>query len=862
MLGALRGASRRVAAAPARLARGARGLSQPPASSWPGSGAARSAMGRSATGGARVTPGGGLHGAQRAAFTASRSKSSLAQMQAQADEESGGGEQPAVVVAPAAPAASVLAAAATPAHSSGGAEAPPGAPAGARAPGGGGSDTAVGLEGLDGVGLSDRMRERLAQCGITGLFPVQRATFAALMNGKDMLVKARTGSGKTIGFALPIIEKIMAARGGEQRGRRGRAPASVILAPTRELALQIQREFLRIDRAVTATCVYGGAPSGPQERALREGVDVVVGTPGRVIDMLERGALRMEEVKVFVLDEADEMLKMGFQEDVERIMQGLPEERQMNLWSATQPRWITQTARKYCNNLETMDMVGSNPVRTADTIRHLAAATSWEHQGLVVANMVRAHANGKRTLVFCNTKMDVEAMAASSELKGMARVIHGDVNQQQRERTLADFRAGLFNVLVATDVAARGIDVPEVALVVQTKVMPRLGCPCLLCAIFPLPSASVSRTLGLAAPSPCVSLLPISCKQIPDDEDTFVHRSGRTGRAGREGINAVLYRAGEEGKLLQLAKTIGIDFALEGSPTEEQMMQSRKEELSGVLDAVPAQSMDAFKDLAMEMHEARGWQALASALASLAGFNEGGPLSCSMLAGRADYVTVQIEMSPKVARNLRGIPGLKHLLQTAYPEANFTMLGKMVRLKDGVTVLVDVPSREFAKLAQKAAGPDDAQKIDAQKIVSESEPGVAMFAAKKLPSLKDLVSVMRQDTGGGRGRRGGAGGGGYPGYSGGHRQRDYGHGGGGGFGDRGRQRNSGGGAYADGGNYGRGHRGGSRSGGGGGGRGGHDEWVDRKGGYGGGYGGGNGWHGGGGGGRRSERPPKHSEWGR
>jgi ATP-dependent RNA helicase DDX21 len=335
------------------------------------------------------------------------------------------------------------------------------------------------------VGLSQRMRERLATCGITSLFPVQRATFEALMNGKDMLVKARTGSGKTIGFALPIIEKIMAARE-EQRPRKGRAPASVVLAPTRELALQIQREFTRIEREVTAVCIYGGAPSFPQERELRGGVDVVVGTPGRVIDMIERGALRMNEVKVFVLDEADEMLKMGFQDDVDRIMEELPEERQMNLWSATQPRWITQMARKYCKNLETMDMVGNNPVRTADTIRHVAVAAYWEARGSTVANMVRAHAHGKRALVFCNTKMDVESVAAMPELVGMARVIHGDVNQQQRERTLADFRAGRFTVLVATDVAARGIDVPEVALVVQTKVAPApisfpaaCTCPCL-----------------------------------------------------------------------------------------------------------------------------------------------------------------------------------------------------------------------------------------------------------------------------------------------------------------------------------------------------------------------------------------------
>ncbi|MGB1592448.1 MAG: DEAD/DEAH box helicase, partial [Promethearchaeia archaeon] len=415
--------------------------------------------------------------------------------------------------------------------------------------------------GLEGVGLSERMLERLAVCGITDLFPVQRATFSALMTGKDMLVKARTGSGKTLGFALPIIEKINAART-ERPARRGRTPQAVVLAPTRELAMQIQREFLRLDRGVTSVCVYGGAPAQPQERALREGVDVAVGTPGRMIDMLERGVLRLADVQVFVLDEADEMLKMGFQEDVERIMEELPAQRQMNLWSATQPRWITQMANKYCNNLEKMDMVGSNPVRTADTIRHIAAATSWDHRGTMLANLVRVHAAGKRVLVFCNTKLDVEAMAAAPELKGMSRVIHGDVNQQQRERTLADFRKGAFNVLVATDVAARGIDVPDVALVIQTK--------------------------------------------IPEDQDTFVHRSGRTGRAGRAGVNCVLYNPGEEGRLLQLANEIGITFALEGAPSQQQLLASRQAELSNQLDAVPQEAREHFRGLATELLEQRG----------------------------------------------------------------------------------------------------------------------------------------------------------------------------------------------------------------------------------------------------------------
>jgi ATP-dependent RNA helicase DDX21 len=332
-------------------------------------------------------------------------------------------------------------------------------------------------------------------------------------------------------------------------------------------------------------------------------------------------------------------------------------------------------------------------------------------------------------------------------------------------------------------------------------------------------------------------------RQVPDDEDTFVHRSGRTGRAGREGINVVLYRAGDEAKLLQLAKTIGITFALEGSPTDSQMIQSRKVELMDILDKVPAQSMDAFKDVAMEMHETRGWQAMAAALASLAGFSESGPRSYSMLAGRPDFITVQVELSSKAARNTRGIPALRNLLQTAYPQGEFVALGKVVTLQDGATILFDMPSREFAKLAPKTAGSDDEQKI-----LSKSEPGVAMFAAKRLPSLKELVSAMQSDGSGGRRVGGGRGSGGNNVYNG-QRQRDHGRGGGGGYGggfvDRGRPRSGGGGAYSDngGGDYGRGRRGGSWSGGGGG----QDEWGSKKSGF---------------GGRRGDRPPRPSEWGR
>lgn len=196
----------------------------------------------------------------------------------------------------------------------------------------------------------------------------------------------------------------------------------------------------------------------------------MVGTPGRVIDHIERGTLVADEVHTFILDEADEMLKMGFQDAVERVMEAVPEEgRVTNLWSATMPPWVKSLAKKYCRDLVTVDMVGSDPTRTAETIRHVAIATRRDERNAVIADIVRCYGNDGRVLVFANTKVDCDELANCEELSIMARVIHGDVAQVQRERTLQGFRDGDFNVLVATDVAARGIDVPEVQVVIQVR---------------------------------------------------------------------------------------------------------------------------------------------------------------------------------------------------------------------------------------------------------------------------------------------------------------------------------------------------------------------------------------------------------
>ncbi|EKX38245.1 hypothetical protein GUITHDRAFT_158516 [Guillardia theta CCMP2712] len=367
---------------------------------------------------------------------------------------------------------------------------------------------------LEEVPLSKKVKAKLKECGITSLFPVQVKTFQTLMDGKDVVVRSRTGSGKTIAFALPVIEKILA----NKTRKHGRLPSCLVIAPTRELAIQIDREFTRIQPEVASTCVYGGVSIGMQVSALRKGVDVVVGTPGRLIDHLVNGTLDVSAVETFILDEADEMLKMGFQDDVERIIEYLPPSKQTNLWSATMPTWVKDLAQKYCKDVVFFDMVGNDSTRTSITIEHIAIACGYDSHANAISRVVKKYGKGGRVLVFCRTKLEVDRLANHPSLKTTARVIHGDVSQLQRERTLQDFRSGKFLILVATDVAARGIDVPEVELVIQT----------------------------------CV----------PEDSNTFVHRSGRTGRAGRKGVSVVFYSGGEERDLLEIEEELGIQFHL------------------------------------------------------------------------------------------------------------------------------------------------------------------------------------------------------------------------------------------------------------------------------------------------------------
>jgi superfamily II DNA/RNA helicase len=226
---------------------------------------------------------------------------------------------------------------------------------------------------IDSLGVSDEVVDALAKRGITHLFPIQRAVLEPAMKGCDLIARAKTGTGKTLAFGIPIIRHIVNENEANQDGSHiGRAPRALVLAPTRELAKQVEREFMESAPMLSTICVYGGVSISTQQRQLQRGVDIAVGTPGRIIDLIDRGSLNLRDVRFLVLDEADQMLAVGFEEDVERILEQLPKKRQGMLFSATMPAWVKNLSRKYLRDPLTIDLVGDNDAKLAEGIRILA----------------------------------------------------------------------------------------------------------------------------------------------------------------------------------------------------------------------------------------------------------------------------------------------------------------------------------------------------------------------------------------------------------------------------------------------------------------------------------------------------------
>ncbi|XP_050380474.1 DEAD-box ATP-dependent RNA helicase 53, mitochondrial-like isoform X3 [Argentina anserina] len=374
---------------------------------------------------------------------------------------------------------------------------------------------ASGEDGLEiaKLGIDKEIVTALAGKGITKLFPIQRAVLEPAMQGRDMIGRARTGTGKTLAFGIPILDKILQFNAKHGRGRN---PLALVMAPTRELAKQVDKEFQEAAPGLDTICVYGGTPIGNQIRQLGYGVDVAVGTPGRIIDLINRGALNLAEVQFIVLDEADEMLKVGFQEAVETILQSLPKQRQTLMFSATMPPFIRSLTQKYLRNPAVIDLVGDNEQKLADGITLYCIAAPSYGKGSILGPLITEHAKGGKCIIFTQRKRDADTLAYALSRSHKCQALHGDISQQERERALSGFRDGHFNVLVATDVAARGLDVPNVDLVIHYE--------------------------------------------LPNNSEIFVHRSGRTGRAGKKGSAILIYSQDQARNVQIIQRDVGCKF--------------------------------------------------------------------------------------------------------------------------------------------------------------------------------------------------------------------------------------------------------------------------------------------------------------
>ncbi|KAG5192078.1 P-loop containing nucleoside triphosphate hydrolase protein [Tribonema minus] len=414
---------------------------------------------------------------------------------------------------------------------------------------------------VDSKDVDDKTVEILRSKGIEFFTPVQSVTYEHILGGRDIVARSRTGTGKTIAFGLPVIQHLgrFADDADTRTNTRGRRPRFLVVCPTRELAKQVADELSQLARPhnLQVECFYGGSSYGPQESALRRGLDIVVGTPGRLIDHINKGNLDLSELKHAVLDEADEMLNMGFADDIEEIFSKVDIPAcQVLLFSATVPDWVKRISAAYLKN------------------------------PLSFIALLKTHNRPSCTYA--------------------VQVLHGDIGQNQREVTIGQFRKSQFQVLVATDVAARGIDISEIDLVVQYR--------------------------------------------PPTDPDTYVHRSGRTGRAGRSGVCVTLYADNERRDMQKIERAVGKGFKFERAPVPSpaQVMEVAGtvalKSLTAVSEEVVPFFSSAAKELIAESTASEGGldteKLLARCLAAIARKTE--LQQRSMLTGEPDMATVQL----------------------------------------------------------------------------------------------------------------------------------------------------------------------------------------------------------------------------
>lgn len=428
---------------------------------------------------------------------------------------------------------------------------------------------------FEDLGLDKRVLRALSDVGYESPSPIQAATIPALLEGRHVVGLAQTGTGKTAAFAVPILSQL---------DLKQKAPQALVLAPTRELALQVSEAFERYAAhmpGVHVLPVYGGQAYGVQLSALRRGVHVVVGTPGRIMDHLEKGTLDLSQLRFLVLDEADEMLKMGFQDDVETILKDTPEDKHVALFSATMPAQIRRISKKYLKDAAEITVKNKTVTAANTTQRYLIVAYP---QKLDALTRILEVENFEGMIVFVRTKQATEVLAERLRARGFsAAAINGDIAQAQRERTINQLRDGRLDILVATDVAARGLDVERISHVVNYD--------------------------------------------IPTDTESYVHRIGRTGRAGRTGDALSFVTPRERHLLKSIERATRQPLTQMPLPSVEDVNETRVAKFTeSITDALASEKLDFFRDLVSRYEQERDVPAadIAAALAVMA--QDGQPL--------------------------------------------------------------------------------------------------------------------------------------------------------------------------------------------------------------------------------------------
>ena len=385
------------------------------------------------------------------------------------------------------------------------------------------------------LGVNEPLRKAIAELGFEMPMPVQEKVIPHLLTGdNDVVALAQTGTGKTAAFGLPVIQRIDV---------ENHTPQALILSPTRELCLQIAgdlADFSKYISGLTVLPVYGGSSIESQIRGLKRGVQIIVATPGRLIDLINRGVVNLSDVHTVILDEADEMLNMGFLDSINDILEHVPEERKMLMFSATMPSDIAKIAKRYMKNYE--EFVIGTRNEGSQNVRHVYYMVNARDKYLALKRIADYNPN-IYAIIFCRTRRDTQEIADKLIADGYnADALHGDLSQQQRDMVMKKFRDRVTRLLVATDVAARGLDVDDLTHVIN---------------------------FGL-----------------PDDSAVYTHRSGRTGRAGKTGISVAIIHSREKGKMREIEKRIGKSFERKEVPSAELIIEKQLYSLADKLEKV------------------------------------------------------------------------------------------------------------------------------------------------------------------------------------------------------------------------------------------------------------------------------------